>query len=642
MLFRCHTLFVRFGLLGPLVATGDDEASVDIGQPRQRSVLALLLLEVNRVVSAERLIDDMWGDRPPARPAGALHAYVSNLRRLIEPHRAPRGPAKVLVSQSPGYVLCAENDDVDSLMFQRLATEGHRLTDTDPRAAIAVLDEALALWRGAVLADFPGAAWVTGPAARLDELRASVLEDRFGALLSGGRHAEVTADLRQAAERDPLRERLWELLIVALYRSGRQADALAAYQQVRHHLNDELGINPGRDLVALESQVLNHAPELNVSAGSEWSQVSTRPDVTTAVDGRVDTVELFGRDVELAALGAVTDGLRRGGSAVVISGAAGVGKTRLAEVALGRGADAGLRVVWGRCVDGDIAPPLWPWLQVASSLGLDGSLLLDALHGTAGRDGVDNRTSRAGMYESAVNALVDTARQAPLAVVVDDAQWAGAASHHILQLLLTRLQDVPLLVVLTVRDGQPSPELAGTLSAVARTRPSNRIELGGLSTDAISAYVEDRLGVSPSNDVLAILEQRTGGNPFFLVELVRTAGVGSRLDDRTAFAEIVPRSVRDVIDRRVAALPAETGTLLLVAAVAGRTFDWRVVAAVSHQPASDALDALDAAVVSGLIEEGTTPTRYRFTHDLIRESLYDELSTSATNGSPCHGRGDRV
>ncbi len=232
------------------------------------------------------------------------------------------------------------------------------------------------------------------------------------------------------------------------------------------------------------------------------------------------------------------------------------------------------------------------------------------------------------MYEATVDALVDAARDAPLAIVIDDAQWAGAASHHILQLLVTRLWDAPLVVVLTVRDGETGSELTATLSALARTRAAVRINLVGLGTAAIASYVEDRLGARAPDEVVALLEQRTGGNPFFLVELVRSAGVGSGLVDVTAFAETVPRTVRDVIDRRIAALPAICGPILLAAAVAGRTFDWRVITAAAQQPATDALDALDAAVVSGLIEEGTTPTRYRFVHDLIRECLYDELSVA--------------
>ena len=620
---------MRFGLLGPLVATGDDGVAIDLGQPRQRAVLALLVLNLNMVVSAERLIDDMWGDEPPARPAGALHAYVSNLRRALEPQRLPRAPAAVLVSQSPGYVLRAEIDDVDSIRFERLASEGHRLVDVEPGAAVAVLDAALAEWRGAVLAEFAGEPWVASSAARLDEVRASVVEDRFTALLITGCHAQITADLRAAVERDPLRERLWELLIVALYRSGRQADALAAYNQVRHHLNDELGIDPGPALAALELQVLNHAPELDVSARLPVPPPQTsRRDVTPSRPEPADAVELFGREADLAAIRDVVADLRTSGSAIVVSGPAGVGKTRLVEVAFGAGAETTTRAVWGRCVDGDVAPPMWPWLQVASALGPEGAALQDALRASPARDGVDAAAARAEMYEATVAALIDVARAAPLAVVIDDAQWAGVGSHHILQLLMARLSDAPLLVVLTVRDGETGSELTATLSAVARTRPATRINLTGLGSAAIASYVEDRLGAPVSDDVVSLLAQRTGGNPFFLVELVRSAGAGSGLVDVDAFAETVPGTVRDVIDRRVAALPAQCGPILLAAAVAGRTFDWRVVAAAAQQPAAEALDALDAAVVSGLIEESTTPTRYRFVHDLIRECLYGELSVA--------------
>ena len=156
-------------------------------------------------------MSDVWGDAPPARPAGAVHAYVSKLRRILEPHRAPRASATVLVSRSPGYVLNVDVDAVDGLRFEALVIKSRGLASDD---AVKVLDEALALWRGPVLADFSFEPWVAAPAARYDELRASAVEARFGALLDLGRHTEVIADLWDAVAAAPLRERLWALLMV--------------------------------------------------------------------------------------------------------------------------------------------------------------------------------------------------------------------------------------------------------------------------------------------------------------------------------------------------------------------------------------------------------------------------------------------
>ena len=173
---------MHFGLLGPLEVS-DDAGPVALGKPRQRAVLARLLLDVNHVVPVERIVSDLWGEAPPSRPVGAVHAYVSTLRRILEPDRAPRASATVLVSRSPGYLLTLDADAVDGERFESLVTTSRTLSR---EKAVEVLDEALALWRGPVLADFAFESWVIAPAARYDELRVSAVETRFSALLDLG------------------------------------------------------------------------------------------------------------------------------------------------------------------------------------------------------------------------------------------------------------------------------------------------------------------------------------------------------------------------------------------------------------------------------------------------------------------------
>src|SRR4051794_38166196 len=152
---------MRFGLLGPLQVTVEDEP-LPLGQPRQRAILGRLLVDANRVVPVERLVDDVWGDGRPNRSAGSAHAYISNLRRILEPGRQSRGAATVLVSEAPGYVLRARPEAVDALWFEHLAAEGHGLSDTDPQRALAAFDAALGLWRGPVLDDFADEPWRAG------------------------------------------------------------------------------------------------------------------------------------------------------------------------------------------------------------------------------------------------------------------------------------------------------------------------------------------------------------------------------------------------------------------------------------------------------------------------------------------------
>ena len=255
---------MRFGVLGTLEVR-DDHGPLALGKPQQRAVLAMLVLDANRVVSLERIVEDLWDGNPPGRAAGTVHACISILRRILEPDRSARAAATVLVSQAPGYLLRVEPDDIDAVRFERLVADANALTTTDPERAIATFDAALALWRGPALADFATSPWAMVAATRLEEIRNSVAEDRFDALLAAGHSQGVVADLEAAVSLSPLRERLWCQLIVALYRSGRQADALRTYQRARTVLAEELGIEPGPELQALERQVLEQSPALDAN-----------------------------------------------------------------------------------------------------------------------------------------------------------------------------------------------------------------------------------------------------------------------------------------------------------------------------------------------------------------------------------------
>ena len=256
---------VRFSVLGSLTVV-DGGRRVELGGLKQRAVLAALLIwGANRVVSADKLIDELWPGEPPPQARNALQTYVSNLRRALEPDRAPRDPARILRSQPPGYVLAVDPADYDAAHFEQLARDGRALLrDGDPRQARDSLLEALALWRGPAFADFAGRSFARAEADRLEERRAVALEDRIEADLALGEHATVVGELQHLVEEHPLREPLWGHLILALYRAGRQADALAAYQRCRETLDDELGIEPGPALKRLQLDVLQQASVLDL------------------------------------------------------------------------------------------------------------------------------------------------------------------------------------------------------------------------------------------------------------------------------------------------------------------------------------------------------------------------------------------
>jgi DNA-binding SARP family transcriptional activator len=240
-------------LLGPFEVR-DGSAPVRLGGRKPRALLARLALDANRTVPAERLIEDLWGEEVPGTAAKMVQIHVSQLRKVL--------PAGVLVTRPGGYALVADPDAIDLVRFERLRDAGRAaLAGDDPRAAARLLSEALALWRGEALAEF-SEPFAPLEAARLAQLRLDCIEDRIDAELALGHHAAVTAELEALVAREPLRERSRAQLMLALYRGGRHADALATLQDLRRTLDEELGLVPSAALGDLERRILHHDPSL--------------------------------------------------------------------------------------------------------------------------------------------------------------------------------------------------------------------------------------------------------------------------------------------------------------------------------------------------------------------------------------------
>ncbi|MEA2177708.1 MAG: hypothetical protein QOG77_1005, partial [Solirubrobacteraceae bacterium] len=244
-----------FAILGPLEVRRDGE-DVALGGPRQRAVLALLLLHANQVVSIERIADALYRGDAPATAVTQVHRQVSELRRLLDP--------ELIETRAPGYRVRVGPDDLDLRRFERLV-EGAvgAARDEDHERAASGLRAALGLWRGPALADLADAAFAEGSVARLEELRLTALEARIEADLALGRHAELIAELRGLAAEHPLRERLRELLMLGLYRSGRQVEALEEYRRAREELVRAFGLEPGPGLRRLEQAILRQDPALS-------------------------------------------------------------------------------------------------------------------------------------------------------------------------------------------------------------------------------------------------------------------------------------------------------------------------------------------------------------------------------------------
>jgi DNA-binding SARP family transcriptional activator len=642
---------LQFAVLGRFRVELDGR-EVDLGPRLQRALLAILVVEAGHVVPVDRLIDLLWRDEPPAAAIASVQAYISLLRRVLEPGRAPRTPARVLVTQDPGYMLRATDDQVDALRFQALARKAHNdLADGQPATAAAQLEDALALWHGDPLAEFADEPWALPAAARFTEAHDLAAEDRIGAWLALGRHAEAVAELEAMVEARPLRERRWGQLIVAAYRCGRQADALRAYQRCRTILADELGLEPGPELRRLEAAVLAQDPSL------DWQPAARRPTPEPAVGPRAhaerqpaaqrDYVErqpaapppdtppregaqpgpsLVGRDAELAHLRSRLQGAASGhGGAVVLVGEPGAGKTAIAEAAAHIADGTGLISAWGRCLDAASTPAYWPWSQVLRALpdGPGVAAARQRLDGDVEGEG-ENAVRQFRAYQAVAAALGEAAASAPVLAVVDDLHAADNASLTLLQLLAGDLHRMPVLLLFTVRDTEPSRALGQALGELLRHPGAERVAVSAFAPADVAALLERLTAGLPDADVVSALMDRTGGNPFYTTELVRLISSEHWRRPLSADAVLaldVPSGIRDVLLRRVHRLPEDTQSLLIVAAVAGRELDLDLLEHVTGLDAEHLLLNLEPAVAAGLVTMAEDGWGFRFRHPLIHESL---------------------
>jgi DNA-binding SARP family transcriptional activator len=256
----------------------DETGPVRLGGPKRRAVLAILLLNANRVVPIDRLADELYGDAPPATAVTQLQAQISQLRRLLDPDRPAGGPGSLLETREPGYLIRVEPEEIDLHRFERLTEDAlHSLGRGDPETAAAEFRRALELWRGPALADLAAEPFAQAAVARLEELRLAVLEHRIEAELALGRHLELVGELEALVAEHPYRERLRGQLILALYRSGRQAEALAVYRDARHVLVESFGVEPTPTLQELQRAVLRQDRALDLlPRGAERTAVEER------------------------------------------------------------------------------------------------------------------------------------------------------------------------------------------------------------------------------------------------------------------------------------------------------------------------------------------------------------------------------
>jgi DNA-binding SARP family transcriptional activator len=635
---------VDYRILGRLTVVADTE--LPLGGPRQRGILALLLLRAGQVVATDRLAEELWHGRPPRGAQITLRSYISRLRSTL----VPAAGRPVLVTQAPGYLLDVGPADVDAARFEALVRDGQAaLAAARPGAAADLLRTALALWRGPVLEDLGDLALVRTERARLDGLRLAAVESRMEADLALGRHAEIISELEAMLAEHPLRESLHGLRMLALYRCGRQAEALAAYRSARTVLAEELGIEPGTALRRRHEAILRQEPSLEPAADVTVTASAVRRRDSAAPPGRAEP--FVGRDEELAQFrGALEDARAGRGNVLLLVGEPGIGKSRMIQEFGAEARAVGFDVLCGRAWEEQGAPPFWPWVQAlrawverlepsilrtacgseASVLGQLVPAVAERLPGLARSPELAPAYARFRLFDAVTRLLCRAAAERPLLLALDDLHRADAASLRLLQFLAREVAGARLLIVGAYRDLDKEHEVVfrDVLAELWREPGTLHLRLAGLRRPEIAQYVELVSGQRTAEPLVGALQARTGGNAFFLRELVRLLLAEGGLDQFEQLGGRIPHGVQAAVERRLEALPAEQArATLALAAVIGRVFCVNALSAAGDAPAELLLGHLDQACAVGLVTElPDEPGRYRFTHALIRDALYAGLS----------------
>jgi DNA-binding SARP family transcriptional activator len=600
----------EFRILGPLEVLAGARP-VRLPRGKAGALLARLLLDANRTVSVDALIDALWDEDVPASAVKMVHVYVSQLRKAL--------PDGVLRTQAPGYVLDAAPEALDLDRFTRLRGEGRAaLAAGDAAGASALLRSGLALWRGAALAEF-SEPFAAAQAGHLEEMRVACVEDRIDADLALGHHADVVGQLRIRVAENTLRERPRRQLMLALYRSGRHAEALDVYRDFRQTLRDDLGIEPSAALSELHDRMLTQDASLDLAPGDGPPAAEpaggTRPD---AVVGRADELQRLARAFEDAADA-------RGTTALVV-GPAGIGKTLLTSTLAQHARARGATVLSGRCID--LVGAGLPYLPLVEALRpLCTSPLLDTVrdelvelprlhpdlaggaplapHG----DGTDTRMR---LFGEVLAVLEHLSRGAPVVLLLEDLHWADGSTLDLIAYLAQAIHGRRILLVATYRS-DAKHEVDRVSAGLQRTRTAVTVQLGPLERDALEAVIADERLPSELSDVVCA---RSDGNPFFAMELAAAAARDE---------QHLPSALRDLLLADIDRLDAETRAVLRVVAAAGRDVPYRLLAAVMTLPEPSIHDALRQAVEHHVLVPDQSTGSFRFRHALFAEAVYGTL-----------------
>jgi DNA-binding SARP family transcriptional activator/DNA-binding CsgD family transcriptional regulator/tetratricopeptide (TPR) repeat protein len=566
---------MQIWVLGPLEISHDGRSAVVRGAMPRR-LLSLLALTPGREVRTDALVDQMWSDAASAASQATLQSHVARLRRDL--------PCPELLRTSHrGYVLDAAEDDVDAHRFEHAVMSGAQsLQRGDPARAGETLAEALTLWRGTPYAEFADCEALAAEARRLELLHVDAIERRISADLARPGVTPPVAELEALVRWYPTREGFWAMLMCAQYRLGRQGDAVATYQRARRTLVAELGVEPGPALAQIQRMVLDQDPAL----GLPLAPVLLCP--TPMVGPYAERVQLVERDDLLDELGRLQqETLTGSGRLVLVHGEAGAGKTALVRRWAATVSPQAF-VLWGACDPLSSPRALGPLFDVAPYLD---STVLDLLQSG----------EREGLFDAVLVALTHLEGAV---LIVEDLQWADSSTLDLLRYLARRLDRTHALLVATYRDDDAaaSSPLRVMLGDLASQPTVSRLDVPPLSPAGVA-----ELAAGTAIDVEA-LHRETGGNPFFVTEVVAAGG------------ELLPASVQDAVLARVHRLSPAARLALESAAVIGSRIEPTLLRAMPGVTAEGSDECVDAGMLR------FAPPVYAFRHELVRQAVLTGIS----------------
>jgi DNA-binding SARP family transcriptional activator/predicted negative regulator of RcsB-dependent stress response len=605
---------LEIGLLGEFSAAHDGSL-LELGGPRQRAVLAMLVIGRGRLVSAEQLVDNLWDDDDrPANEFASLQSYISHLRRRLEPDAAARSRSGVIVRQAHGYAVRLAPDAVDAWRFEQLLA-------SDGGDVVQRLTDALAMWRGAPLADYADRPWAQPEIVRLDELRSVARERLAQARVDRGEAAVLVGELEAMVAEAPLREERWRMLALALYLANRQADALTALRRARTTFADELGVDPGPALRALESDILAQAPSLQARASAPTAFV---PTAALVMERTAD--DLVERDAEIAQLRQALARLEAGQpTGVLVEGPAGIGKTRLLDELSRQAGERGVRVLIARASPLERSFGYGIVRQLLEPAINDDMLCAAAAPARAVFDLAAEHTEGSLAVLHALYAVTaQLASQGALLLSVDNLQWADAPSLRYLGYVARRISGVPIMIAATMRTGE-ADEIAELVAELAWDTDTLLLRPQPLTEQATSHLVERACGQPAAGLFVAACHRTTSGNPLLLRQLLQalvTAAVKPDASHAQAVLAVGSRAVSSQVLLRLRRMPEPCRRVARSVAVLGEAAQLPHVAALSGLPEAETAAAVATLTRGEILRDEHT---LGFVHPIVAEAIYRDV-----------------